>query len=92
MLTSNKKNDFIVATKHIQKNFKGQNFSISLIAEGVKHILTHQRLIIDFYQVDFSKSPKIAKDQFIAIKKEELHNYGMPQVVKKILFKHLGIT
>ncbi len=92
LLTSNKKNDYIVATKHIQKYFKGQKFSISLIAEGVKHILTHQRLIIDFYQVDFSKSPKIAKDQFIAINKEELHNYGMPQVVKKILFKHLGIT
>ena len=58
------------------KYFKGQNFSISLIAESVKHILTHQRLIIDFYQVDFSKSS------------DELQNFSKKTLfIKKTLQK-----
>lgn len=48
-----------------------------------KHILSHQHLYATFYELEI-KSP-LQSSQFIEISREELNNFGLPQLINKYL-------
>jgi A/G-specific adenine glycosylase len=65
-----------------------QAYTLSPIAESVLHILTHQRLNINFYEIKLETLPEFIRKEFTAVEIENIHEYGMPQVVKKILINY----
>lgn len=54
-------------------------FTITHITEAKKHILSHQHLHAFFYEVELLAPLK--KTNFIKIKKNELDNYALPQLI-----------
>ena len=54
------------------------------LKSGVRHILTHQRLIADFYLLDTTERPTLPPD-FIWVAESDLHHYAVPRLVE-ILF------
>lgn len=65
-----------------------KTYTLSPIAESVLHILTHQRLNINFYETKLETIPEFIRKEFTAVEIENIHEYGMPQVVKKILINY----
>lgn len=64
--------------KAIIKDFK----VISIISEK-KHILSHQHLYATFYELEI-KTP-IKSDLLLKIKRSDLNNFGLPQLINKYL-------
>lgn len=58
--------------------------SWTLLAQGVKHVLTHRILWIDFYILNTKTPPALSSD-FIWITEADYGNYGKPQVIAKII-------
>lgn len=65
-------------------NFEG---SMTLLKQGVKHVLTHRIIYADFYLLETDKRPTLPSD-FIWIKESELDKYALPRLVE-ILLEHL---
>lgn len=63
-----------------------EEMSIRLVASGVKHILTHRKLIADCYLVSLSPEccPQLPQD-FICIPLEEIERYPLPRLVQILL-------
>ncbi len=59
---------------------------LTLIAKGVKHVLTHRVLTADFYLWETETRPKLP-DDYIWIKEEEIDNYGIPRLVDILISK-----
>ena len=59
-----------------------------MIAKGVKHMLTHQVIMADFYLWEPDKRPTLPED-YIWIREEDIDNYGIPRLVD-ILISKLG--
>jgi A/G-specific adenine glycosylase len=57
-----------------------------LIAEGVKHVLTHQVLLADFYLWEADAKPRLP-DEYIWIGEADIDNYGIPRLVDILLSK-----
>ncbi len=62
--------------------------SLKMIAKGVKHMLTHQMIMADFYLWEPDKRPTLPED-YIWIREEDIDNYGIPRLVD-ILISKLG--
>ena len=62
--------------------------SLKMIAKGVKHMLTHQVIMADFYLWEPDKRPTLPED-YIWIREEDIDNYGIPRLVD-ILISKLG--
>ena len=60
--------------------------SLKLIAKDVKHVLTHQVLLADFYLWETSERPVLPED-YIWIKEEDIDNYGIPRLIDILLSK-----
>ena len=60
------------------------------LKSGVRHILTHQRLIADFYLLNTQERPTLPPD-FIWVDECDLHLYAVPRLVE-ILFEAIGLT
>lgn len=60
---------------------------LKLIAKDVKHVLTHQILLTDFYLLETDECP-VLPDDYIWIKEAEIVRYGVPRLIEK-LFEHL---
>ena len=63
-----------------------KNSDMRLIAKGVKHVLTHQVLLADFYLWETDERPTLP-DDYIWIKEEDIDDYGIPRLVEKLLSK-----
>jgi A/G-specific adenine glycosylase len=59
---------------------------LKLVAKGVKHVLTHQVLLADFYLWEPAERPALP-DDYIWIREEDIDNYGIPRLVDILLDK-----
>lgn len=55
---------------------------LRLVAKGVKHVLTHRILLVDFYILDVTSRPALP-DGYVWVSEEELERYAMPKVIVK---------
>jgi len=60
-----------------------QNFEVVSVTAAKKHILSHQHLYATFYEINIKKA--INSKTLIKIKREELSDYGIPQLINKYL-------
>ena len=54
------------------------------LQKGVKHLLTHQILLADFYLWHPKVHPQLPSD-FIWIKRQNLDNYALPRLIEILL-------
>jgi len=59
---------------------------LSLLAKGVKHVLTHRILLADFYLLEASQRPSLP-DGYIWIRESDMEKYGVPRLIEIMLEK-----
>lgn len=59
---------------------------LQLLAQDVKHVLTHRILLADFYLLETEVRPQLPND-YIWIKEEEIEDYGIPRLIELMLEK-----
>ena len=57
---------------------------LTLLASGVKHVLTHRILLADFYLAEPAQKPVLPAD-YIWIDEQDLNDYALPRLVVKLL-------
>lgn len=57
---------------------------LTLLASGVKHVLTHRVLLADFYLAEPAVRPELPSG-YVWVREEEVDNYGVPRLVEKLL-------
>ena len=57
---------------------------LTLLAQGVKHVLTHRILLADFYLAEPVVRPALPEG-YIWIKEREIGDYALPRLVEKLL-------
>ena len=60
--------------------------ALQLLAQDVKHVLTHRILLADFYLLETEVRPQLPND-YIWIKEEEIEDYGIPRLIELMLEK-----
>lgn len=60
--------------------------TLQLLAQDVKHVLTHRILLADFYLLETDAHPQLP-DDYIWIKEEEIEDYGIPRLIELLLEK-----
>lgn len=60
--------------------------ALQLLAQDVKHVLTHRILLADFYLLETEARPQL-HDDYIWIKEEEIEDYGIPRLIELMLEK-----
>lgn len=60
--------------------------ALQLLAQDVKHVLTHRILLADFYLLETEARPQLP-DDYIWIKEEEKEDYGIPRLIELMLEK-----
>lgn len=60
--------------------------ALQLLAQDVKHVLTHCILLADFYLLETEARPQLP-DDYIWIKEEEIEDYGIPRLIELLLEK-----
>ena len=58
--------------------------ALQLLAQDVKHVLTHRILLADFYLLETEARPQLP-DDYIWIKEEEIEDYGIPRLIELML-------
>lgn len=59
---------------------------LQLLAQDVKHVLTHRILLADFYLLETDAHPQLP-DDYIWIKEEKIEDYGIPRLIELMLEK-----
>lgn len=59
---------------------------LQLLAQDVKHVLTHRILLASFYLLETEVRPQLPND-YIWIKEEEIEDYGIPRLIELMLEK-----
>ena len=57
---------------------------LTLLASGVKHVLTHRILLADFYLAEPSQKPVLPAD-YLWIDEQDINDYAVPRLVEKLL-------
>ena len=57
---------------------------LTLLASGVKHVLTHRILLADFYLAEPTERPALPPG-YVWIKEREIGDYALPRLVEKLL-------
>ena len=60
--------------------------ALQLLAQDVKHVLTHRILLADFYLLETEARPQLP-DDYIWIKEEKIEDYGIPRLIELLLEK-----
>lgn len=60
--------------------------ALQLLAQDVKHVLTHRILLADFYLLETDARPQLP-DDYIWIKEEGIEDYGIPRLIELMLEK-----
>ena len=59
-------------------------WQLTLLAGGVKHVLTHRVLLADFYLAQVEQKPELPSG-YIWIKEHDIIDYAVPRLVEKML-------
>ena len=59
---------------------------LTLLASGVKHVLTHRILLADFYLAEPTSRPTLPEG-YQWIKEQDINDYALPRLVEKLLEK-----
>ena len=59
---------------------------LQLMAQHVKHVLTHRILLADFYLLETEVRPQLP-EEYIWIKESDIDNYGVPRLIELMLEK-----
>jgi len=59
---------------------------LTLLASGVKHVLTHRILLTDFYLAEPANRP-VLPEGYQWIKEQDINEYALPRLVEKLLEK-----
>ena len=59
---------------------------LTLLASGVKHVLTHRIIMADFYLAEASERPSLP-DGYQWIKEQDITEYALPRFVERLLEK-----
>lgn len=62
----------------------GSGEKLILLARDVKHILSHRRLLCDFYFLEVAQKPTLP-DGYIWVREQDLDNYAKPRLVEILL-------
>ena len=57
---------------------------LTLLASGVKHVLTHRVLLADFYLAEPAVRPELPSG-YVWVREKDLDSYGVPRLVEKLL-------
>ncbi len=57
--------------------------TLTLLAKGVKHVLTHRVLLADFYLLETETAIPLP-DDYIWVKESELAHYAVPRLIEKL--------
>jgi len=57
---------------------------LTLLRQGVKHVLTHRILLADFYLLECDERPSLPSD-YVWIGEQDIENYGVPRLVELLL-------
>lgn len=63
---------------------------LTLLAQGVKHVLTHRVLLADFYLAEPNSLPELP-GEYIWIKEQDLGDYALPRLIERLL-DYLPVT
>ena len=66
------------------KNVPCSIFNVQCLKRGVRHVLTHQIILADFYLWECDERPTLP-DDYIWIREDEIDHYGVPRLVEKLL-------
>lgn len=61
--------------------------AVTLVREGVRHVLTHRIIHADFYLLPVAQVPPAMKGEFVEIRREELDDYAFPRLIVSFLEK-----
>ncbi len=59
---------------------------LTLIAQDVKHVLTHRILLADFYLLETDARPQLSED-YIWVREKDIEQYGVPRLIEIMLQK-----
>lgn len=59
---------------------------LTLLASGVKHVLTHRILLADFYLAEPTEKPVLPAD-YLWIDEQDFNDYALPRLVERLLEK-----
>ena len=59
---------------------------LQLMAQHVKHVLTHRILLADFYLLEMDERPSLS-DDYLWIRERDLESYGIPRLIELMLEK-----
>lgn len=82
----NQKTESDVILSKVKNTIAKKEIMVSSHTEGITHNLTHQKLFIDFYEINVGEL-HLDLDGFIKVKIEDIAQYGLPQIVHKYLNK-----
>jgi len=68
----------------LRDHFHSSTFNLQLIAQGVKHVLTHRVIYADFWLWETNERPALPDDYFW-IKETELDRYAVPRLIENLL-------
>ena len=57
---------------------------MTLLKQGVKHVLTHRILMADFWLLETEQRPQLPPD-YIWVKEADLDNYALPRLIEKLI-------
>lgn len=72
----------LVADEAVRALFGNAIKEIALLAQGVRHVLTHQRITADFYRIELACG---GMQQFEAVEKSDLPAYAFPRLLLPFL-------
>jgi len=58
--------------------------TFTLLRQNVKHVLTHQIIYADFYEINTTEKP-LLPESFIWIPESELSHYALPRLVERLI-------
>jgi A/G-specific adenine glycosylase len=61
---------------------------LTLLASGVKHVLTHRILLADFYLAEPTEKPVLPAD-YIWVNERDIDGFALPRLVERLLEKLL---
>ena len=77
--------DKLIGTPSFNKMFKNSDAVFCSFKNQVKHILTHQHIYANFYEVELNNTPISLESAFLKIKIEDINKYPISRLIHRYL-------